>query len=308
MATKKFTPPAEEGGGGDAWLGTYADAITLLMAFFVMLYAMSQVDATKFEAFLSGLADPFGNTTISAGVLDKGSSIVGPAGAQSMETAPQDIRPPSVQVVEVRPQPTAEPIEETVEPEVAPVEVSPETLPDLQSEDGGPAADGQLVEVAGSITAALSSVGLTEVADLEINERGLVVTIATDDVLFASGSTDLGTVGRQLLAAVAAALRGYDNQVVVEGHTDDVPLNRGGYTNWNLSTDRAVAVLTELVEAHALPSQRLAAAGYGEHRPRVANDSVANRSLNRRVDVLVLSQAASARTPRPDDTSPGTAP
>lgn len=309
MARRGYTPPQEPEGGGGAWLATYADAITLLMAFFVMLYAMSQVDATKFELFLSGLADPFGNTTVSAGLLSEGSSIVGPAGAQTMQQPPQDIRPPSVQVVEVIPQPTPEPPRPEDEDQPAPsVPPFPPAGGELDDAEGGPAPDRQLEEVAASVSAALVTAGLRDVAELDLGERGLVVTIATDDVLFESGSTQLGPVGRELVAAVAAALRGYANQVLVEGHTDDVPLQRPGYTNWNLSTDRAVAVLSELVDAHGLPPVRLAAAGYGEHRPRVPNDSAAQRSLNRRVDVLVLSLAATERTPRPTDTGTGTTP
>jgi len=76
--------------------------------------------------------------------------------------------------------------------------------------------------------------------------------------------------------------------LMIEGYTDDLPLRRGGYDNWNLSTDRAVAVLKLLVDEHGLPPARAGAAGYGEYRPLVPNSSPGNRARNRRVDIVVL--------------------
>jgi chemotaxis protein MotB len=92
------------------------------------------------------------------------------------------------------------------------------------------------------------------------------------------------------VAAIASPLRRFPNDVLVEGHTDNVPLTRPGYTNWNLSTDRAVAVLSLLYGDLGIAQQRLGAAGYGEHRPLVPNNSDANRALNRRVDVLIVAE------------------
>ena len=86
--------------------------------------------------------------------------------------------------------------------------------------------------------------------DFDIDARGLTIAIATDDVLFASGSPDIGGRGRDIIAALAPTLASFDNEILVEGHTDTVPLSVGGYDNWNLSADRALAVLKLLVDDH----------------------------------------------------------
>lgn len=262
--------PSRDGGGSDddsnRWLGTYGDAVTLLMAFFVMLYAMSEVDAVKFEAFLSGLEGPFGNTSVE--LLTGGGGIVGPGGSN-----PEDAD-------EVRIQPTDPNV-------VQPVLTGP------AGNEASEAAQDDLAEARDAVISALEQAGLADVAELRREERGLVVSIGSDDVLFATGSASISDLGDQIVAAIATVLSSLPNQVMVEGHTDDVPLVRSGYTNWNLSTDRAVAVVDALVDDHAIDPQRLGAAGFGEYRPVAPNDSPGNRARNRRVDVLIVAQGDS---------------
>jgi chemotaxis protein MotB len=256
------------------WLGTYGDAVTLLMAFFVMLYAMSQIDQVKFEAFVEGLRVPFGNAS-SVEMLDGQPAIVGEAGAEvpSVETGA---------VTNPGPDPLVpQPIEPVVP--LRPVQADQEERPPAQDLD-------QLREVQAQIAANLEAQGLSGVAELELDHRGLVVSISADEVLFATGSTEISDLGRRVIRAVARPLEATSNDLVIEGHTDNVPLNRGGYTNWNLSTDRAVAVLSTLYSDVGIEERRLGAAGYGEFRPREPNTSPENRSLNRRVDILIAAQ------------------
>jgi chemotaxis protein MotB len=247
------------GGGSERWLGTYGDMVTLLMAFFVMLFAMSETDAKKFEAFVAGLAGPFGNTAIREGLLDAGTGLT----------------PGSPSVPE-------------------PLLLVPEVAASVQVPgEGGPAqaadeAEAQLEQVQSGLEQALEGAGLAEVAQFRRDERGLVVTIASDSVLFATGSTAIGDRGRQIVGTIAPILAGIPNTVLVEGHTDNAPLDRGGYTNWNLSTDRAVAVLNLLAGAHGVDPRRLGAAGYGEFRPLADNAAPEGRSANRRVEVVVV--------------------
>lgn len=266
-----YTPRRGGGGGGsdesNRWLGTYGDAITLLMAFFVMLYAMSEVDVQKFEAFVSGLQGPFGNRAAEQGLLDGQPSVIDDGAADSM---PGDDLGPIVPV-------------DVVDP-ISPVR-PPQTLP--------PSDDlAQLEQVQQAVMSSLAAAGMQDLASFRFDGRGLVLTLATDNVLFPSGSTAISDRGRELIAAVAAPLRQFRNDVFVEGHTDDVPLNRGSYTNWNLSTDRAVAVVSLLATDHGFSQDRLGAAGYAEFRPRAGNDSDAGRSANRRVDILVVAESA----------------
>lgn len=233
-----------------AWLTTYADAITLLMAFFVMLYAMSEVDTIKFTAFLQGLQVPFGNEA-GQGLLPESDGLE-----------------PEVQ-----------------QPPVPIDEVAADIVQVLQRRE---AAHDQLDVVSAALTEALRVRDLDLLVEQRREERGLVVSIASDDVLFSLGSTELSSVGRKVIEVVAETLDGFPNPLLVEGHTDDLPLDRSGYTNWNLSTDRAVAVLQLMLDEYDLPPDRVGAVGYGEHHPLADNDLASGRALNRRVDIVVL--------------------
>lgn len=159
---------------------------------------------------------------------------------------------------------------------------------DAAAEANATRREAQLEEISAKLTEALAEAGLDALVEQRREERGLVVSIATDDVLFALGSTAINPRGRDVLGKVAQILGEFPNQILIEGYTDDLPLRRGGYDNWNLSTDRAVAVLKFLVKEHGLPPAKVGAVGYGEFRPLVPNSSPANRSKNRRVDIVVL--------------------
>lgn len=272
-----FSPGRDDGGEADdssRWLGTYGDAITLLMAFFVMLYAMSEVDAQKFEAFVRGLQDPFGNTAASDGMFDASPALVGEVGNAVPHELIGDITAGMPPVEVIRPAPDArdggQPVETT-------------TLPPTDDME-------QLEAVQAAVVDSLEAAGLGDLASFRFDGRGLVLSLATDNVLFDSGSTDISALGRDLIAAIAGPLDAFGNDIFVEGHTDDVPVGRRGYTNWNLSTDRAVAVVSLLAAEHGIDQHRLGAAGYAEWRPRVPNDSARNRATNRRVDVLVVAE------------------
>lgn len=129
--------------------------------------------------------------------------------------------------------------------------------------------------------------------DIEINrdERGVVVSIG-DNVLFEAGKAGLKQDAASSLGAVAAVLKKLPNRVIVEGHTDNIPIAdpRGRFgSNWELSTARATTVLSYLLAAYNLPPERFAAAGYAEFKPKAANVSPEGRAKNRRVDIIILS-------------------
>jgi len=131
---------------------------------------------------------------------------------------------------------------------------------------------------------------------LEISQdtRGLVLSMPEAGT-FPVGNADLTPAAERELTGLAAALAGLPNAVRVEGHTDDVPIHTSRFTsNWDLATARAVRVVQFLIERGGLPPDRLSAAGYGEFHPRVANDSPAARSRNRRVDIVLLTPATRA--------------
>jgi chemotaxis protein MotB len=266
MATRRRRRGGGGGGGGEElrWLTTYGDAVTLLLAFFVMLYAISQVDAQKFQLLVSGFETPFKNSAVVDGLLEMGDGLVGAAYRQS----------PNVEGLEVLPD-----------------------APDLGGFGDRRTGDStylrsheELTEVRDALAGVLQAMGLDPEVGLRTDSRGLVVAIATDDVLFDSGSAELRPAGGEILASLVPILGGFANEVRVEGHTDTVPLNQNGYTNWNLSTDRALAVL-ELLEREGLNPTRLSATGYGEHRPIADNGAEEGRQRNRRVELVIVAEA-----------------
>ncbi len=123
--------------------------------------------------------------------------------------------------------------------------------------------------------------------------RGLVLSIPEASA-FEIGSADLSIAAQQAIGRLAASLREVDNPVLIEGHTDDVPIHSARFrSNWDLSTARATAVVQWLIEREGITPTRLSAAGYGEFHPRVPNDSDAARARNRRVDIVILERSRS---------------
>jgi chemotaxis protein MotB len=147
----------------------------------------------------------------------------------------------------------------------------------------------ELEEVQRQIVEALAAHGLDASVSQHLDSRGLAVSIATDDVLFASGSPTLSPQGAEIIASLTPILDAFDNLILLEGHTDTVPLDQNGYTNWNLSADRALAVL-EILDNAGLKPGRLSATGYGEHRPISGNDTEEGRAANRRVEIVIVAE------------------
>lgn len=130
---------------------------------------------------------------------------------------------------------------------------------------------------------------------VEVEEAGDAVRVVlADTILFASGSAELEPAGRIVIERIAAE-RGREARIVVEGHTDDVPI-RGALaerypTNWELSAARALAVVHELARA-GIPEDRLEARAFGATRPRVPNTSAEGRAKNRRIEILLVPAGA----------------
>lgn len=277
-------------GGGEAWLTTYADAITLLMAFFMMLYAMSQIDQVKFLGLVAGFAEPFGNDTVGASagkdsILPSGAGVVGGAtnSEPGLASGPEDNPAPADPFASLM-----EDIDNVIHVEFTPA-------PSFTSADGATDGSGlpileleQLQEVRDAISAALEAQGVRSSVAFDLSTRGLVVSIAADDILFASGSTTMADRGVEVIGRIAPVVAQFANEIRIEGHTDDTPLNRGTYSNWNLSTDRAIAIVNELVGNYDINPDRLSATGFGEFQPVAPNDSPQNRARNRRVEIVIL--------------------
>ncbi len=133
---------------------------------------------------------------------------------------------------------------------------------------------------------------LEKEVNVRFNERGLVISLMTDNVLFNSGSTALLPKTRVMLSDISELLRDTTNPIIVEGHTDDTPISnpqiRAKYNdNWDLSSARAVSVVKYLIVKGISPD-RLSAAGYSSFKPLVPNIDDITRQKNRRIDIVLL--------------------
>lgn len=141
----------------------------------------------------------------------------------------------------------------------------------------------------------LQAQGLQTQVRVRHEQRGLVISMLSDGTLFDLGSAELKPSAMQVLDRVAQVIRVLPNPVLVEGHTDNLPIRTAQYpSNWELSAARAARVLRYLVQKGGIPVDRLIACGYADTRPLVPNDSPANRAQNRRVDIAILKTSQNA--------------
>jgi chemotaxis protein MotB len=265
----------EEHENHERWLVSYADMMTLLLVLFVVLYAMSQVDKDKFAALAKGLNASFG-----------GPISVTPA--SSPEGSPLDGLPGVIDIASAIP---PDPTVQQAQVDQAAAQAAAERAQRVAAE--AREAYDELAAAQARIEAALAAAGHAGAARYEIDERGLVVHIVADAVLFDAEEAVLRPEGREILSAVAPTLTGLPNQFDVEGHANHLPVTRGGPwpSNWELSATRATTVVRFLAE-RGVPEPRLAATGYSSTRPLVPESDPTALSVNRRVDVVVLSNAS----------------
>lgn len=258
MARRSRRGKREEGHVDERWLITYADVLTLMFVLFMVLFSISVVNTSKFEALKQTLQQAF-----SSGIADGGDSVLTDMARQAGVEAPD------------------------VSATVAPANPSTGGRASAQVSAAVALETKQLEAAKRAIDAAVERAGMQGSVSTQIDQRGLHVRLATDGVLFDSGSAALRIEGQRLLVPIAAALRGLPNPVRVEGHTDSNPIATAVYaSNWELSGGRAAAVVRRL-EAGRVPGTRLEVSGFGDTRPISTNDTAAGRAANRRVDVLV---------------------
>ncbi|OIO03433.1 MAG: hypothetical protein COX65_08570 [Elusimicrobia bacterium CG_4_10_14_0_2_um_filter_56_8] len=142
-------------------------------------------------------------------------------------------------------------------------------------------------DIAKKLAEELYKAGLKDMAEVQITDKQIKINIAAP-VLFASGNARLSRSSSKILQPVAQVLSRLSNDIIVEGHTDSVPIKSGDYsTNWELSAARANAVVNLLADKYSVPQGRMIAAAYGEHRPVTSNDTAAGRARNRRIEIIV---------------------
>jgi chemotaxis protein MotB len=255
-------------GGGEVeseerWLLTYADMITLLMALFMVLFSITSVNKSKLEVLSKTLQEAF-----SGKVLPGGESIRD-TGADPQQTKPPSAEPPIPAI-------TALVGTESKESQAADAKAKAKEEEDFR-------------RLKRQIDSYARQKGLQNQVQTIIAQRGLVIRLLTDKVLFDSGAAELKPQATPVLSKVAEIISAESlHQVMVEGHTDNVPIRGSVFpTNWELSTARASRVVRFLI-AGGVAQGRLSAGGYASLHPIDSNDTAAGRSRNRRVEIVLL--------------------
>ena len=226
----------------ERWLVSYADFVTLLLAFFVTMYSITRLDAEKLSQAQLSI-----NRALHAPVFLKGFPLEPSLGDTPAAGRTGDLAGATLQA-------------------------SPPP---------------QLEEVARTVQASLKENLASAEIRLHITGRGLVIHLP-ELLFFQSGEAGFRPEGQPLLNKLADVLGKIPNHVVIEGHTDNRPIQTAQFpSNWELSTHRATNLVRYFIETHHLSPSRFTAAGYGEYAPIADNDTEANRRLNRRVDVII---------------------
>jgi chemotaxis protein MotB len=224
----------EEHENAERWLLTYADLITLLLAFFIMMYVFSKKDAQKYDEVASHLKTIFSGGT---GLAGKGSVTA---------ASPIDMPSKGASSGEIKRQ------------------LESELMDSNRNKPGG------------------------ENISVLSDERGIVIRVL-DKAFFDEGKAELKDGAKGALDKIVPIIKSVDNHVRIEGHTDNVPIKTNEFkSNWELSVRRATEVVRYFVEKRGLSPERISATGYAEYRPIVQNNSPKNKSLNRRIEIIVV--------------------
>jgi chemotaxis protein MotB len=236
----------------ERWLVSYADFITLLFAFFVVLFASGQSNKRKQVALAHSMQTAFDHN----GIFD-----------------PHSRTPPITDDLDAIPRATPSPI------------ALP--LPSLNQPDTPAKSKISADRIAEVVKKEVTASKLKEgVISVHASPDGLVVSMR-EAGFFASGSADIRAESLDVLKAIAAALP--SQPMRVEGHTDNVPIHTAQFaTNWELSTARAATITRLLIAQHAADPASISAAGYAEFRPVASNATEQGRIQNRRVDIVLL--------------------
>lgn len=285
MARKK---KHEEHENHERWLVSYADFITLLFAFFVVMYAVSSVNEGKYRVLSESLVAAFRSPTKSMTPIQVGSV------AKSPLSDPLDFRqsPVAIQLPNM-PTPRYESDADRARDDVEKADDVKKTSDAARPEANAEQAQQVLAQISHEIEQAMGEMIDKGLISVRRSQHWVEVEINTS-ILFPSGSATLSRAALPTLEKLSGILKRFPNAIHVEGFTDNVPINNVIFpSNWELSAGRAASVVHLFTEA-GLEPQRLVAIGYGEYRPTADNDSPEGRAKNRRV-VLVIQSTADTR-------------
>lgn len=279
----------EEHANHEAWAIPYADLLTLLLAFFVVMYAISSVNAGKYRVLSDSLFAAFRGAPRSLQPVQVGDKQVG-TGADMNSTIVQQSQ-----------------LEGRDQSRIAPVPIATGARPSgdttaTKLPAQAAAAAQALSKLADQVAEAMNQLVQKDLVTIRRSDFWIEVEMKTD-ILFPSGSARLADSALSILEQLGGVLAPFPNPIRVEGHTDNKPIRTALFSsNWELSAARAGSVVRVLAN-HGVDPSRLAVIGYGEQRPLKANDSAEGRNANRRVVIVILSTELMRQNDDPAKTS-----
>lgn len=256
----------ESEAGAPEWMITFADLMTLLMCFFILLVAFSELDIKRYRMIAGSMKEAFGvQRDVRAFEQPKGTSFIAQEYSSSSKLA---------QVESARDVRSGDTDEQRR----------------TKSAEAERRAEKTREEVA-SLNALLGEFIETGIAQVEGGEDRIVIRVQ-ETGLFRSGKAVLKRKNKKMLRELGEALNEIPGLVTVSGHTDDIPLRSKRFrSNWDLSSARAATVVELFREKAGLPGNRLAAIGYADTRPVAPNDTPENRADNRRVEINIIKRS-----------------
>jgi chemotaxis protein MotB len=254
---KKCPPP-----GAPTWIVTFSDLMSLLLAFFVLLFSFSEIDNRKFKRLIGSMKEAFGvQREIRVRENPKGTSII----AQNF--SPGVVQPTVINQIR---QTTTD-----------------DTKINARVQSTKPAKRRNLEQDLQRVRQVLSQA--TKEGLVQVEDGGTIIIIRLKDKgLFESGSAEISDVYRKLLVEIAATLKESPGNFAISGHTDDLPITTNRFrSNWDLSSARAVSVLEVLTVDAEMEEERFEARGYAHTRPLESNDTQEGRNENRRVEIAI---------------------
>jgi chemotaxis protein MotB len=250
----------EEPENSERWMVTYADMLTLLLVLFIVLYAISAVNVSKFNQLKSSLSSAFDGGTAPS-VLPGGNGVV-------------QGQPQTVGAVTVGPK--------------TPSSGSAQTGPSA----GAVAEANKFAAIEKQVNKSLAANGLAGSAQFTVNQKGLDVTVLTNLIVFAGNSPVLLPGGQKIINSIIPSLATVTNDIEVDGNTNQVV--DPSVDGWALSSGRAANVVDYILAHSQVAPNRLTAVGHSEYNPAVSPSNPNAVNLNRRVDIIILSNYSAA--------------
>jgi chemotaxis protein MotB len=245
----------------ERWLISYADFITLLFAFFVVMYASAQVDRRKVGKLALSIQVAFQQL----GVFDTSATQIPLSDAEAIPFS-------KVQAVENLER-TSD-LERIVQP--------------MKGVLGPSSEESPLKDVQGELEKALEPEIKNHTVEVKSRRSGIIISLS-EVGFYESGSAALRPSSKDAIDRLAAILKVRQESLRIEGHTDNIPIHNGRYaSNWELSTARASDFIKLFIDHYGFDPMRLSAAGYAEYHPVATNDTAEGRGRNRRVDIVIL--------------------